>query len=394
MTEKYESFEKIINILKNESNLLETILKQLDENNKSLLEIAIEKEHLKIIELILQQTFIINPLLITHTSAKYGSSELFDLIVQYNIIQLEADQLNNNNLIHLACYNNRFEFIKSYINYEKTLLQTNKLKKSIILNKNNKNQTPLQIAIMKRHEKCVIELLNSDKIDLNIKEIENNYSIYHLCIKYSDNKSLQILLGKKEKKYQEPLFIKSKKNETPLHLACQSGNLEALKILMNKLNNDLIQSVDLFLKEKNKNGSTCFHLACMNGHFNIVDYFLNELKINKSLLLEIADNYLNTPLLVSALNGHERIVELLLDNDANLNAKNKEKSTALEISCFKGYFEMSKLIMSRINSTIDDNLSSQNNLIHLASDSGASEVVRLLLSKGIYYELLRYLNEK
>jgi len=65
--------------------------------------------------------------------------------------------------------------------------------------------------------------------------------------------------------------------------------------------------------------------------------------------------------------------------------KNKEKSTALEISCFKGYFEMSKLIMSRINSTIDDNLSSQNNLIHLASDSGASEVVRLLLSKGIYY---------
>jgi ankyrin repeat protein len=162
---------------------------------------------------------------------------------------------------------------------------------------------------------------------------------------------------------------------------------------MNKLNNDLMQSADLFLKEKNKNGSTCFHLACMNGHFNIVDYFLNELKVNKSLLLEIGDNYLNTPLLVSALNGHERIVELLLDNDANLNAKNKEKSTALEISCFKGYFEMSKLIMSRMNSTIDDNLSSQNNLIHLASDSGASEVVRLLLSKGINYKFFRYLNQ-
>jgi ankyrin repeat protein len=387
MTEKFESFEKILNILKKESNLIETALKQLDEANKSLLEIAIENEHLKIIDLILQQSFeIINPVLITHTSARYGSSELFDLLVQYNIIiQLESDQLNNDNLIHLACYNNRFEFIRSYINYEKTLLQTNKIKKSIILNKNNKNQTPLQIAIMKRHEKCVVELLNSDKLDLNVKEIENNYSIYHLCIKYSDNKSLQMLLGKKEKKYQEPLFIKSKKNETPIHLACQLGNLEAVKLLMNKLNSDLIQSVDLFLKEKNKNGSTCFHLASMNGHFNIVDYFLNELKINKLLLLETADNYLNTPLLVSALNGHERIVELLLDNGANLNAENKEKSTALEISCFKGYFEMSKLIISRMNSTIDDNLSSQNNLIHLASNSGASEVVRLLLSKGIYY---------
>lgn len=387
MTEKFESFEKILNILKKESNLIETALKQLDEANKSLLEIAIENEHLKIIDLILQQSFeIINPVLITQTSARYGSSELFDLLVQYNIIiQLESDQLNNDNLIHLACYNNRFEFIRSYINYEKTLVQTNKLKKSIILNKNNKNQTPLQIAIMKRHEKCVVELLNSNKLDLNVKEIENNYSIYHLCIKYSDNKSLQMLLGKKEKKYQEPLFIKSKKNETPIHLACQLGNLEAVKLLMNKLNSDLIQSVDLFLKEKNKNGSTCFHLASMNGHFNIVDYFLNELKINKLLLLETADNYLNTPLLVSALNGHERIVELLLDNGANLNAENKEKSTALEISCFKGYFEMSKLIISRMNSTIDDNLSSQNNLIHLASNSGASEVVRLLLSKGIYY---------
>jgi ankyrin repeat protein len=222
---------------------------------------------------------------------------------------------------------------------------------------------------------------------LNVKEAENNYSIYHLCVIYSDFESLNILLNKNEKKYLEPLFINSKNDETPIHLACQLGQIESINLIMDKLNNVAIQKIEPFLKSQNKDGRTCLHLACMYGQYNIMDYFLNHLRIN--YFLEITDNQSNTCLLTAAENGYERIVELLINNGANMKAQNKDKSNALEISCRKGYFEMTKILVDNMDIHEDINLNSgPKSLLHLATDDGAHEIVKLLLSRGAFIDTL------
>jgi ankyrin repeat protein len=386
-TEKFQPFRIIFEKLK-EKNLIKTILFKQDDEKRTLLEIAIEKGHLKIIDLILSEYTNkelpdINGNFIIHHAAKFGTKELFDLLVKHNAVSLKSN-INDENAVHLATIYNRYDFIKSLIEHEKTIVSGSK---SLVERKNNKNLTPLQLAIMKRHDKCVKEIIKSDKIDLNVKEAENNYSIYHLCVIYSDFESLNILLNKNEKKYIEPLFVNSKNDETPIHLACQLGQTESINLIMDKLNNSAIQKIEPYLKSQNKDGRTCFHLACLYGQYNIMDYFLNDLRIK--YFLEITDNQLNTCLLTATENGYERIVELLINNGANMKAQNKDKSNALEISCRKGYFEMTKILIDKMDIHEDINLNSgPKSLLHLATDDGAHEIVKLLLSRGALIDSL------
>jgi hypothetical protein len=79
----------------------------------------------------------------------------------------------------------------------------------------------------------------------------------------------------------------------------------------------------------------------------------------------------------------------LLSNGANINAKNKEKLNALEISCRKGYFEMAKTIIHNLDSNYDINVTDgPQSLLHMASTEGAHEVVGLLLSLGAQIDSL------
>jgi ankyrin repeat protein len=139
----------------------------------------------------------------------------------------------------------------------------------------------------------------------------------------------------------------------------------------------------------------------MKGFFNIVEYFLRDLKM--SYFLDQVDNDGNSPLHLAASKGHLSIVECLLDYGCSLSSKNREGITALELSCRKGYFDISKsLIMHYSNlkqqsdndfdsSSKSDDKNAQNNAdnpLHIACYEGAYEVVRLLLSKGAKIDAL------
>ena len=50
--------------------------------------------------------------------------------------------------------------------------------------------------------------------------------------------------------------------------------------------------------------------------------------------------------LFSRLNGHSSIVSLLLEYGADANAKNEDNTTALDLSCRKGFFEISKNLIT------------------------------------------------
>lgn len=336
--EKYLTF-RLLYIKLKELGLLEMILSEVDEENKTLLEKSLEIGHLQIIDLLLKDnefknSYDVNGDLIMHIAAKYGTKDLFETLVKYDCVSFQLNKSNHENALHIAAKYNGFEFIKCLLEYEKNFFKTANSSKPMVQIKNKNNLTPLQVAIMKRYDRCVKELIESSDIDLDVLESENNYSIYHLCVLSSDIESLNVLLNRTEKRFFEPLFFKSKLNETPMHLACKLGNLEAMRLIMNKMILTSAHLVQTYLSGKDTNGRTCFHLACLHGHFSVMEYFLKQLKID--FFMEITDNDLNTCLLLAAIYGHDRIVELLIEFNANLKARNCDKLTALEISCRKG----------------------------------------------------------
>ena len=97
---------------------------------------------------------------------------------------------------------------------------------------------------------------------------------------------------------------------------------------------------------KDDEGRSCFHLACEKGNFNIVEYLLRDLKL--TFLAELVDNKGNTPLHYAAMNGHASISELLLLYEPNVHVRNDDNSTALELSCRRGFFDISKMIINRL----------------------------------------------
>ncbi len=106
--------------------------------------------------------------------------------------------------------------------------------------------------------------------------------------------------------------------------------------------------------------------------------------------VEFLDNNSNSALHLATLNGHTSIVGLLVDHGAETNLKNDENATPLEMSCRKGFFEISKPLLENYQPTgqNDDDCP-----LHTACFEGAHEVVRVLLNKGSIIDKLNHDNK-
>ena len=152
-----------------------------------------------------------------------------------------------------------------------------------------------------------------------------------------------------------------------------------------------MDSKEVYLMSKDKQGRTCLNLACFSGFFNIVEYLIKDLKL--TFLLEIADDEGNAPLHLASMNGHLSVVSILLSFDINVQTKNNEGITALELSCRKGFFEISKLLINSYDTISTPVEKGAINPLHVAACEGAHEVVELLLMKGAQIDSLNEENE-
>jgi len=72
---------------------------------------------------------------------------------------------------------------------------------------------------------------------------------------------------------------------------------------------------------------TPLHFAAQNGHFGVVEYLGNQ---NADINAKDKDNW--TPLHYAAQNGHLSVVEYLVNQKADINAKNKDGKTPLVLA--------------------------------------------------------------
>jgi ankyrin repeat protein len=448
--EKYELVKRMLEKIRkasaeeSRSKLLSVALRKEDTGRQPLLHIAVENGHINIVELLLrdygvdkEQRDSKHGNLPIHVAARTGSVEMLQVLQKHDAFSFKQNN-NMETALHVAAANNRIRFIRKFMRHEKHLMRRAREQEDdyeheyvggagagdedehslvcmcrcdigvdhvpSVLVCNKQMYTPLMSAVAAGNQRCVEELLQAASGDgsgdltasalVNVRDKDGN-SIYHICAERNNIDSLSYLLEKNILN-KEMLMSKNSAYENVLHVACKSGNMEIVKLIMSACtaasDEPTSLSSDALLFGKSKEGYIPFHLACTKGYYNIAEYFLKEAK--SSALVDSGDNAANTGLHLATLNGQSSIVSLLLDNGADVNAKNEDNNTALELSCRKGYFEISKILINRYSMIGGGDRSTNFDYpLHVACYEGAHEVVKLLLLKGAAIDRLNDENQ-
>ncbi|MCJ1426325.1 hypothetical protein MMC29_004228 [Sticta canariensis] len=99
---------------------------------------------------------------------------------------------------------------------------------------------------------------------------------------------------------------------------------------------------------------TAVMVDCHFGHTSVLDQRLKKSTID-TIGIKQADERGYTALHWAAQSGKPEIVELILKHDPDLNAKTKEKRTALDLAAGRGHEKVVQLILSRILTRTDQN---------------------------------------
>ena len=179
-----------------------------------------------------------------------------------------------------------------------------------------------------------------------------------------------------------------KKKDRYLHLAAETGQIEAFKIASNKEKN---------MNIKNRCGETSFHLACKKGRSMIVQFILkksgvqinSDTKNNQTIDLNVKTKKLGiTGLGLACENGHSEVVNILMENATDLrisvNEKDNYERTAVYLACMQGHSGVVKnFIQNKVAWNIDFKIEDKMVEAFLtACIHGHSDVVKVFLENA------------
>jgi ankyrin repeat protein len=249
--------------------------------------------------------------------------------------------------IHQAVNGNNLKRVKALIEKDPSLVNSVE---------RNTGYTPLHYAIQNRNA-AMVKYLLSKKADVNKPNRYQQTPLY-FAVTYTYNKDglkvLDLLLAAKPKidqatnygytalmyaaQYRRPGVVEkllkagadvnkmTRAKQTVLHLACQSGNAPAVKLLLASKNLTSFDDVD-------SSGGTPLYYACNSGNAEIVKALLKKgAKADRV----VRNSYQPTPLFGAARVGNAEMVKALLARQAKVNYKNNVGDTPLHFAAQLG----------------------------------------------------------
>ncbi|KAF6782827.1 ankyrin repeat domain-containing protein 52 [Colletotrichum sojae] len=159
----------------------------------------------------------------------------------------------------------------------------------------------------------------------------------------------------------------SESGRTALGAACDKGNLEAVRLVMEAGAN--IDMVD-------HRRRTPIYAASHNGHVDVI-----KILLEKGADVSVASQSGWTPLNAASDGGHLEVIKVLLEKGADVSVADNDGWTPLNAASSKGHLEVVKVLLEK---GADISVASQSGWtpLNAASYGGHLEVVKVLLEKG------------
>lgn len=236
-------------------------------------------------------------------------------------------------------------------------------------------------ACQEGNETTVRHLLDAGA-DIDALDKDNCSPLFLACQHGHDNIA-QLLLQK-----GAAINTCNKDGTSPLFIACKNGHEVTVELLLKNDIDDRLNHVSTSNEheplQKNiadinlcrKTGASPLLIACQEGHDSIV-----ELLLNNGADINLCTTTDASPLFIACQNGHNSVVQLLLDRGAEINKRRKDGYSPLFVACQNGLDNIVERLLkdgADINATRDDGTGP----LFISCKHGRVNIVELLLEKG------------
>ena len=217
-----------------------------------------------------------------HFAAKYGDKRLCKMLVEHYNLDLNMSDYNGKAPLHYCAESGKYELFQYFV----------KLGCDIYL-ETDEGENCLHFAAKSGNLAFCKKIFEDYNFNI-CAEDKLGKTPLHYCIKYDNLFRFFIKMG-------SDVYLKTKKDESLLHLAASNGHLQLCKKLLGsyKFNVNIIDS----------SGKSPLHNSIENGHFELFQFFI-EMGSNAYLKTKANQNCLH----FAALGGHMELCKTLIEN--------------------------------------------------------------------------------
>ena len=295
-----------------------------------------------------------------HVAAIKGHADVIELLLT-NGADINAESETGATPLVLAAENGKIEALQFILQHKDKIVN--------IEARGAGGGTALHVAAIKGHAD-VIELLLTNGADINA-ESETGATPLVLAAENGKIEALQFILQHKDKTVD--IEAKGAGGGTALHAAAIGGHVDVIELL-------LTNGADI--NAESETGATPLVLAAENGQLEALRFILQHK--DKTVNIEAKGAGGGTALHVAARKGHLNIIELLLTNGADINAVSETGATPLVLSAQSGKLEALLFVLQHKDkiTDIDAKGAGGGTALHVAAQEGYSEIIESLLVSG------------
>lgn len=172
---------------------------------------------------------------------------------------------------------------------------------------------------------------------------------------------------------EETNIFLPEKNDSLLHAAVTTGNIDIVNLLIEK---------GLDPNIKTPFNQTPLHFAAERGHIKVA-----EILLGKGAEIDIQTNSLKTPLFMAAESGNLELVKLLIKNSADINISDIKRHSPLHIAVLNKHKEVvTELLNQKVN--LEAVNEKNQTPLHCAYIIDNKEIIDLLIQKGANQQAL------
>jgi len=386
----------------------------LDQEQSTPLHLTVAGDHVEIVKMILNEAQREDPALVKQLLGSSDTSSQMPLHVAVDQNCLETVKIlfehgaeahvrmedNFNYPLHLAAQNGVIEMLELVFDHAKK--QTHKQGPDILNVKNKGYETPLHKAASYNRE-TAIQFLLDHGANIDASDEDGFTPLLVAASKANEAVTEQLINAGAD------VSLEDSQGKNLLHMVADTESLDFAKKLMNK------SGVKDLLSERDQLGNTPLHIAARNGSADIVKlfyenggdiYLKNE---DEQTIMHVAADYgrtatvrmiceldddlvgvedenSNTALHLAAMEGHEKVVNLLITYQADVESRNIQQWTPLDCSASKGWTRCARILLEH-DAPVDATDKSSITPLYLACQNNHPEMVKLLLDYDASLEI-------